>query len=240
MSNSIAQYIDHAVLHPTQTLADLDAACTTCDHLGVASICVKPSMVTRAAERLTESSVKVSTVIGFPHGGTTTNAKVAEAEAACRDGAVELDMVVNVGRALESDWSYVEEDIRQVVQVATQHGALVKVIFETGLLQNDEQKVQLCGCSERAGAEYVKTSTGFGFIKGSDGNLQSTGATQDDIRLMRKHFSRGVKASGGIRSLADARAFIDLGASRLGTSSTEALVREERGEKLTGETTGNY
>ena len=139
MSNSIAQYIDHAVLHPTQTLADLDAACTTCDHLGVASICVKPSMVTRAAERLTESSVKVSTVIGFPHGGTSTTAKVAEAEAACRDGAVELDMVVNVGRALEGDWSYVEEDIRQVVQVATQHGALVKVIFETGLLQNDEQ-----------------------------------------------------------------------------------------------------
>jgi deoxyribose-phosphate aldolase len=239
MSDLIAQYVDHAVLHPTQTEADLEAACTLCNKLDVASICVKPSMVSRAAELLADSSVKVSTVIGFPHGGTSTAAKAAEAEQACRDGAVELDMVVNIGRALAGDFAYVEEDIRQVVAVAAKHGAIVKVIFETGLLQNDEQKIELCGCSERAGAEFVKTSTGFGFVKSAEGTLQSTGATRDDIRLMRKHFSRGVKASGGIRSLTDARAFIGLGASRLGTSSTEALVLEEQGEQISS-STNNY
>ena len=211
-----------------------------CDRVGVASICVKPSMVLRSAEILANSSVKVSTVIGFPHGGTSTVAKVAEAEQACEDGAVELDMVVNIGRALAGDYGYVEEDIRQVVAVAAKHKAIVKVIFETGLLENESQKIELCGCSQRAGAEYVKTSTGFGFIKGSDGSLQSTGATQDDIRLMRKHFSRGVKASGGIRSLADAKAFIDLGALRLGTSSTESLVKEERGNETSAESNTGY
>lgn len=240
MSDSIARYIDHAVLHPTQTYADLEAACMLCDRVGVASICVKPSMVLRSAEILANSSVKVSTVIGFPHGGTSTVAKVAEAEQACEDGAVELDMVVNIGRALAGDYGYVEEDIRQVVAVAAKHKAIVKVIFETGLLENESQKIELCGCSQRAGAEYVKTSTGFGFIKGSDGSLQSTGATQDDIRLMRKHFSRGVKASGGIRSLADAKAFIDLGALRLGTSSTESLVKEERGNETSAESNTGY
>ena len=167
MSNSIAQYIDHAVLHPKQTEADLEAACTLCDQVGAASICVKPSMISRAAELLAESSVKVSTVIGFPHGGTSTAAKAAEAEQACRDGAVELDMVANIGRALAGDFAYVEEDIRQVVTVAAKHEAIVKVIFETGLLENESQKIELCGCSQRAEAEYVKTSTGFGFIKGA-------------------------------------------------------------------------
>jgi deoxyribose-phosphate aldolase len=240
MTESIAQYIDHAVLHPTQTLAALEAACTLCDKYGVASICVKPSMVQRAAELLAESSVKVSTVIGFPHGGTSTAAKAAEAQQACQDGAVELDMVVNIGRALAGDWPYVEEDIRQVVAVAAKHDAIVKVIFETGLLQSEAQKIELCRCSERAGAEFVKTSTGFGFVKGEDGALQSTGATRKDIALMRKHFSRGVKASGGIRSLADAMGLIELGASRLGTSSTEALVREEQGEQTSSSSAANY
>ncbi len=240
MSDSIAQYIDHAVLHPIQTDVDLEAGCTICNKLGVASICVKPSMVARAADLLANSSVKVSTVIGFPHGGTSTTAKAAEAEQACQDGAVELDMVVNIGRTLAEDYSFVEEDIRQVVAVAAKHKAIVKVIFETGLLQSDEQKIELCGCAERAGAEFVKTSTGFGFIKATDGGLQSTGATVADIKLMRKHFSRGVKASGGIRSLADARAFIALGASRLGTSSTEVLVLEEQGSGSSQGSNENY
>ena len=240
MSDSIAQYVDHAVLHPTQTEADLEAACTLCDKYGVASICVKPSMVRRAAELLAESSVEVSTVIGFPHGGTSMAAKVAEALQACQDGAVELDMVQNIGRALAGDWPYVEDDIRQVVEVATANGAIVKVIFETGLLQSEQQKIELCGCAERAGAEFVKTSTGFGFVKGEDDALRSTGATREDIALMRKHFSRGVKASGGIRSLADARGFIDLGATRLGTSSTEALVLEEQGNTSAACPSENY
>lgn len=240
MAPSIASYIDHAVLHPTQTDEDLAVAAALCAKYGVASICVKPSMVARAAELLAESPVKVSTVISFPHGGSATLVKAAEAAEACRHGAVELDMVVNIGRVLSADWEYVEQDILAVVEAAATGGALVKVIFETGLLETDEQKIKLCACSERAGATFVKTSTGFGFIKQAAGGLQATGATREDIALMRKHFSRGVKASGGIRSLAEARAFIDLGATRLGTSSTEALVREEQGSAAEPPPSGNY
>ena len=240
MTDSIAQYIDHAVLHPTQTDEDLQLASMLCDKYQVASICVKPSMVPKAAELLKNSPVKVSTVIGFPHGGSATPVKVAEAHEACRSGAVELDMVVNIGRVLAADWEYVEQDILAVVEAAAADNAIVKVIFETGLLETDEQKIRLCECSQRTGATFVKTSTGFGFVKLAAGGLRATGATREDIALMRKHFYRGVKASGGIRSLADARAFIDLGATRLGTSSTETLVQEEQGSSAAPPPSGNY
>jgi deoxyribose-phosphate aldolase len=233
MSDSIAQYIDHAVLHPTQTNADLRAACEICSQYETASICVKPYMVMLAAEYLSDSSVKVSTVISFPHGGCETAVKAVEARHACLDGAVELDMVVNIGQVLEGSWTDVEADIGAVVAVASEHDAIVKVIFETGLLKTERQKIQLCECSERAGAAFVKTSTGFGFVKESNGGLQSTGATFEDIELMRASCSEkvGVKASGGIRTLADARRFIELGATRLGTSGTKSLVDEERGQQ---------
>jgi deoxyribose-phosphate aldolase len=236
MPNSIASYIDHAVLHPTQTDDDLRAACALCTEVGAASICVKPHMVPLAAELLADSAVKVSTVISFPHGVCATAVKVAEAHAACKDGAAELDMVANLGLVYAGRWSDVESDIRSVVEAAADHGAITKVIFETGLLSDDQQKIQLCRCSEIAGAAFVKTSTGFGFVKQADATMKSTGATFDDIRLMREHCSAavGVKASGGIRNLADARQFVELGATRLGTSSTKALVDEETGntEKL--------
>lgn len=228
---SIVALIDHAVLQPTQTDDDLREACRLCVEVGVASVCVKPSMVPLAAELLGGSSVLASTVIGFPHGGTTTGTKVCETEIAVVQGAREVDMVVNIGRALAGDWQFVEDDIRAVVEVAKANGAITKVIFECGLLPTDDVKRRLCELSEAAGAAFVKTSTGFGMVKG-EGGMIATGATEHDIRLMRAACSPAVevKASGGIRSFADAQKFVALGATRLGTSATAAIAAGERGE----------
>ena len=240
MAASLVSMIDHAVLHPTQTAEDVRTACKLCVELGVASVCVKPSDVALTTELLAGSSVAPSTVIGFPHGGTSTDAKIAETLTACTSGAKEVDMVVNIGRVLAGDWDYVAADIQAVVDTANSAGVITKVIFETGLLPNDEVKIKLCEVCEKAGAAFVKTSTGFGFVKGKDGTMQSTGATPHDIALMRKHCGPGVavKASGGIRSYADAVKLVELGATRLGTSSTEMLAAGERGE--TAETSSSY
>ena len=243
MDQNTASYIDHAVLHPTQTDQDLHKECAMCQKMGVASVCVKPYMVPQAAELLADSTVKVSTVIGFPHGASATETKSAEARWACLQGASELDMVVNIGRVLSEDWIYVELDIEAVVQEAQACGALTKVIFECGLLPNDEQKIRLCEISRRVDASFVKTSTGFGLVKQSDGTLKATGATEHDVTLMRKHCGTrvGVKASGGIRNLAKARRFIELGATRLGTSSTQQIMSEEAGKAPpTRESLTNY
>ncbi|MAT73200.1 MAG: deoxyribose-phosphate aldolase [Planctomycetaceae bacterium] len=239
---SVVSLIDHAVLQPTQTDAHLRVACEMCKRVGAASVCVKPSMVPLTAELLAGSSVVPSTVIGFPHGGTSTGAKVRETEIAVAEGAREVDMVVNLGRVLAEDWSFVEVDIRAVVEAARAGDAITKVIFETGLLPTDELKIRLCEVSERAGAAFVKTSTGFGMIKGDGGAMYSTGATDHDIALMRAHVSDAVqvKASGGIRSLADAQRFVALGATRLGTSGTEAIAAAEAGEDPGASSGGAY
>jgi len=229
MAESIVKLIDHAVLQPTQTDQDVRAACALCAEWGVASVCVKPSHVSLAEECLRGANVLVSTVIGFPHGGTTTETKVFETRLACQQGAREVDMVVNLGKVLCGDWAYVEQDIRAVVETAHTAGAITKVILETGLLPHDEPKIRLCQISEGAGAEFVKTSTGFGYLKRPDGTLVVTGATEHDVRLMRKHCSAAVqvKASGGIRTYEDARRFVDLGATRLGTSATREIASGE-------------
>ena len=230
-SESVVSLIDHAVLHPTQTAEDVRAACEMGIDLGVASICVKPSHLGLTAKLLENTPVVPSTVIGFPHGCTSTAAKVAETHAACQEGAREVDMVVNIGLALAEDWEPVGVDIAAVVEAAREHNVITKVIFETGLLE-DPIKIKLCELSEKAGAAFVKTSTGFGFVKGPDGVLQGTGATEHDIQLMREHCGPEVqvKASGGIRSYADACKLVELGATRLGTSSTIAIAAGERGE----------
>ncbi|MEN1679220.1 MAG: deoxyribose-phosphate aldolase [Planctomycetota bacterium] len=232
MSQDVLPLIDHAVLHPTQTDAELREACGFCRDLGVASVCVKPSYVALTAELLAGSNTVASTVIGFPHGGTSTAAKAAETHAACRDGAREVDMVANIGRVLAGDWQFVEDDIRAVVEAAGEHDAITKVIFETGLLPDDDTKRKLCEVSERAAAAFVKTSTGFGFVKNDAGQLVSTGATVEDIRLMRAACSPAVKvkASGGIRSLADAQAMVAAGAERLGCSATQAIAAGQKSQ----------
>jgi len=232
MSLPIARYLDHSLLKPTQTERDVRAECEMCRRVEAASACVKPMHVPLAAELLAGSNVNVSTVIGFPHGGTNTQTKVAEAEWVCQQGAVELDMVAMLPAVLVEDWQAVAADIGQIVKVANQHDAIVKVIFETGLLPSDDYKIRLCEICEGEGAAFVKTSTGFGYMPDEQGHLKPTGATEHDIRLMREHTSNRVqvKAAGGIRNLAHARKFIGLGATRLGTSSTEAIVAEEVAE----------
>jgi deoxyribose-phosphate aldolase len=234
---SLVALIDHAVLQPTQTDDDLRAACKLCVAVGTASVCVKPSMIPLAAQLLAGSEVVPSTVIGFPHGGTSTGAKIRETEIACREGAREVDMVVNIGRVLAQDWAYVLADVRAVREAATAGGAITKVIFETGLLPSDDLKIRLCEICAQAGVAFVKTSTGFGLVKDAAGHMVATGATEHDIRLMRAHTKSPleVKASGGIRSLADAQKFVALGATRLGTSATEAIAAGERGIAAKGD-----
>ena len=232
MSQSVVSLIDHAVLSPTQTDADLRDACAMCVKVGTASVCVKPYMVPLAAELLAGSSVVPSTVIGFPHGGAVIGSKVLETEFVCRAGAREVDMVVNIGKVLQQDWEYVSDEIREVVNTANRAGVITKVIFETGLIPSDDLKIRLCEICEQTGAAFVKTSTGFGYVKGPDGAMQATGATEHDIKLMRAHVSEKVqvKASGGIRNYADALKFVQLGATRLGTSGTMAIFQGEQGQ----------
>ncbi len=225
----IARLIDHALLHPTLTDDQIREGIKLANRLAVASVCVKPYSVRMAAEILRGSSTAVGTVIGFPHGSSTTDVKVAEAVQACRDGATELDMVINIGKAIQGDWDYIANDIQAVVNVAHQLGAIVKVIFETDYVTDEPAKTKLCQICEMVGADFVKTSTGFGFTKQIDGNYNYIGATPDDIRLMRASCSDsiGVKASGGIRNYGDAVEFQRCGATRLGTSASRIIVEGE-------------
>ncbi len=238
MSDSIARLIDHALLHPTLSDDELRAGCEVARQYNVASVCVKPYAVPLAVEALAGSNVVVGTVIGFPHGSHATEAKAAEAKIACEQGATELDMVANIGKAIQGDWEYVEQDIHAVVEVAHQHGAITKVIFENDYLPNDDIKIGLCKVSERAGAEFVKTSTGFGFVKQPDGGYNYIGATGEDVRLMRANCGDKVqvKAAGGIRNYADAAKLRDLGCTRIGASATAAIVEgEQTGQNQSGE-----
>ena len=227
---SIAKLIDHSLLHPTMTDEELRAGCELAKRCEVASVCIKPYAVPMAVAILQGSGVEVGTVIGFPHGGNATEIKVVEAELACQQGATELDMVVNIGKVLSGEWDYVLADICAVVEVAHRHGAITKVIFENDFLPDDADKIRLCEICEAAGAEFVKTSTGFGFVKQPDGDYNYRGATEEDIRLMRGHCSDRVqiKAAGGVRSYADAIRMRDLGVTRIGASATEKIIEEER------------
>lgn len=227
--------IDHSLLHPTMTDQELEEGCKLAAHYGVASVCIKPYAVKRAVEWLKGSGVLVGCVIGFPHGNSSTESKRYETGLACHDGAVEIDMVINVGKALSGDWDYVERDIRAVCAEAHQHGAKVKVIFENDYLHGggaglsaDDLKRQLCRIAEGAGADWVKTSTGYGFVKGPDGKYSYQGATEHDLKLMRASCSSKVqvKAAGGVRDLDGLIRVRDLGASRCGASATAAMLDE--------------
>lgn len=221
----LAKYIDHAVLHPTATDEDLDKACGIAVKYGTATVCVKPYAVARAAALLKGSGVGVCTVIGFPHGGNTTDIKVIETIEACRNGATEIDMVVNIGKVIGGQWDDVENEIAQVMDAAIEHNAITKVIFENDYL-NDAQKIQLCAICSNLHVAFVKTSTGFGYVKQVDGTFLAKGATLADIRLMRANCPPEIqiKASGGIRTLNDMMAAIDAGATRIGMSGTAEVL----------------
>lgn len=212
---AIASMIDHTLLKPDASVAEIEQLCREARQYSFASVCINPSFVRSCAQHLRDSSVNVCTVIGFPLGATTTHTKEAEARQALADGARELDMVVHVGMLKSGDYAYVESDIRAVVEVGHARDAVVKVIIETGLLTDDE-KVRACILAVKAGADFVKTSTGF--AKG--------GATVGDIALMRRVVgdALGVKASGGVRTKEQAEALIASGADRIGASASVKIV----------------
>jgi len=231
----LARMIDHSLLQPTLTDRELDDGCHLAVKYAVASVCIKPYAVKRAAELLRGTGVKVGAVIGFPHGNNATESKRYETELACGDGAVEIDMVINLGKAMSGDWAYVERDVRTVCDEAYRHSAKVKVILENDFLANggagltsDDLKRKLCQLCERAGADWVKTSTGYGFVKQSDGSYNYKGATEHDLALMCASVSAKVqvKAAGGVRDLDALIKVRDLGASRCGASATAAILEE--------------
>jgi deoxyribose-phosphate aldolase len=235
--SELAKMIDHSLLHPTMTDQELEDGCKIAAQYQVASVCIKPYAVARAVEWLRGTGVLVGAVIGFPHGNSATEAKRYEAELACRDGAVEIDMVINIGKALSGDWDYVERDVRAVCEEAHRHGAKVKVIFENDYLvqggaglSGDDFKIRLCELCERAGADWVKTSSGYGFVKQPGGGYNYQGATEHDLALMRAHVSPAVqvKAAGGVRDLDGLIRVRDLGASRCGATATAAMMEEYR------------
>ena len=209
----LAPLIDHTLLRADSVRSRVELLCREARHYGFASVCVIPSMVRLASEQLTDSHVKISTVIGFPLGVTTTRSKAFEAEDAVNNGANELDMVLAIAALKDRDYQYVLNDIKAVVNAAGDR--IVKVILETFLL-SDEEKVSACKLATEAGARFVKTSTGFA----------GGGATVEDVRLMRRSVPSGVgvKASGGIRTLTDALRMVEAGANRLGTSSGGTIV----------------
>lgn len=226
----LAKMIDHSVLHPTATDEDLQKGCELAKQYDVASVCVKPYAVKQAAEILKGSDVATGCVIGFPAGNNATRVKVYEAEQAIRDGAVEIDMVINIGKALEGDWTYVEKEIKAVADACHRSSAILKVIFETDYVTESADKIRLCEICSRANADYVKTSTGFGFVKQPDGGYKYRGATVEDLNLMRKHTGSEVKvkASGGIRTLDEMLAVREAGADRVGASATKSLLEEAK------------
>jgi deoxyribose-phosphate aldolase len=216
---AIARRIDHSLLGPTLTHADLEDGCRIATAYQVASVCIKPYAVSLATRILAATGVAVGTTIGFPHGGHATAVKVFEAERAMDDGATELDMVINIGQALGGEWEAVGADVAAVTEAAHARGALVKVIFENCYL-SPAQIVKLCQLCGAVGADYVKTSTGYG----------TGGATHDDLILMRQTAPPHVKlkAAGGVRTLDAVIAVAELGCDRIGASKTAEILDELR------------
>jgi deoxyribose-phosphate aldolase len=218
----IAKTIDHSLLRPELDDAFVEDGCRLAARYDVASVCVRPSDVRRAVTILEGTDVAVGTTIGFPHGGHTTEVKVDEARRALADGATELDMVLQIGALKSGRDDDVEADIRGVIEVAHAAGAIVKVIFENAYL-TDEEKIRACRSSEAAGADFVKTSTGFA----------PGGATHDDLRLMRANTSPhvGIKAAGGVRTLDALLAVMELGVTRIGATATADIIDDFRARK---------
>jgi len=214
MNKHLAKYIDHTLLKPESTNGEIITLCNEAKQYEFAAVCINPHWVKVASELLRNSGVKVATVIGFPLGATTTFAKVAETRDAIANGATEVDMVINIGALKSADEKTVFQDTQQVVQAASDK-ALVKVIIETGLLTENEKQLA-CELAKEAGADFVKTSTGFG----------PGGATTADIKLMREVVGEGmgIKASGGIRDATTAQAMVDAGATRIGASAGVTII----------------
>jgi len=226
----LAKMIDHSILHPTMTDEDLRRECEVAKKYDVASVCVKPYAVKQAVELLKGTDVLVGCVIGFPAGNSAIEVKVFETEVACNDGAVEIDMVINIGKALQGDWDYIEKEIGAVTKSSHKNSAIVKVIFETDYVTKKEDIIKLCQICTKVGADYVKTSTGFGFVKGEDGKYSYEGATIPNLELMKKSVGPGVKvkAAGGVRSLDGLLAVQKVGCIRCGATATIVILEDAK------------
>lgn len=241
----IASLLDHAILLPTATASAMRSEIEGLLAYPLASVCIKPCAIPLAVEMLAGSSIKVCTVVGFPHGANHPSVKRLETEIALEQGAVEIDMVANYGAALGGEWDVVRKDIQAVLEPVRARGAMLKVIFESGVISDDATKIRLCQICSELGVDYVKTSTGFGYVKQPDGSSLSTGATDHDLKLMREHCSPavGVKASGGMRSLDDVLRVLPLGVTRIGTTSSHAILSQlqaRRGEGAATLSTSDY
>ncbi len=233
--HELAKMIDHSLLHPTMTDEDLEKGCAIAKKYDVASVCIKPYAVPLAVNLLKGTDVLVGTVIGFPHGSATISNKIEETIEACKNGAVEIDVVVNIGKVLQQDWEYIKREISEIHQTTRSKGAILKVIFENEYLPEDSFKIKLCEICSEVGVEFVKTSTGYGFVKGSDGKYSYQGATDADLKLMRKHSSPNVqvKAAGGVRTLEDLLKVRGFGVTRVGATATVAMLEAAK-EKFEG------
>jgi deoxyribose-phosphate aldolase len=222
--------IDHSILHPTFTDDDLKNNCEIAVKYHIATVCVKPYHTKMAAEIMNGSGVAVCAVIGFPHGNSVIDIKAAEALRVIKDGAAEVDMVLNIGKVLQGDWNYIDSEIKTIQDICLRNNAIVKVIFETDYLSRDEDKIKLCELCSRHKVAFVKTSTGYGFVKGSDGKYSYEGATEHNVKLMRKYCAQEIqiKAAGGIRNLEQVLKMRELGVTRIGATATAEIVEEAK------------
>ncbi|KAF2857933.1 deoxyribose-phosphate aldolase [Piedraia hortae CBS 480.64] len=229
----LAKMIDHSLLHPTMTDEEIKAGLAVAKRYDVATACVKPYAIPLAKKELQGSSVEICPVIGFPHGNSATEVKVYEAQQAAKAGGSEIDMVINIGKALGKDWDYVQEEIRAINEVVTSNGAILKVIFENDYLQ-DEHIEKLCKICTDLNVKFIKTSTGYGFVKQSNGMYNYKGATIPQLKLMRKTAGSDVeiKAAGGVRTLDDLLHVMTLGVTRIGASATKAIMEEAEAREI--------
>jgi deoxyribose-phosphate aldolase len=225
----LAKMIDHSLLHPTMTDEDIRKGCELARRYDVATACVKPYSIPLAREVLAGSDVAVCPVIGFPHGNSTTAIKVSEAEEAAKAGGTEIDMVINIGKALGGDWTYVADEIKAINDVVVTNSAILKVIFENDYLQ-ESHIVRLCSICSEIGVAFVKTSTGYGFVKQPDGSYNYKGATIPHLKLMRQSCPPNVqiKAAGGVRTLDDLLLVRSLGVARIGATATASILEEAK------------
>jgi deoxyribose-phosphate aldolase len=225
--NELAKMIDHSLLHPTMTDEIIHDGLVLSRDYDVATCCVKPYSIPDAVRVFEGSRVLTCAVIGFPHGNSTVGIKVAEAESAALAGAREIDMVVNIGKVKGGDWGYVRREVGLINQAVINSGSILKVIFENDYLEEDEI-IRLCEICSEVRVAFVKTSTGYGFVKGSDGKYSYKGATMEHLKLMRKHTHPEVeiKAAGGIRTLDDLLAVREIGVTRIGATATQVILNE--------------
>ncbi len=233
--NELAKMIDHSLLHPTMSDAEVKAGCELSRDYAVATACVKPYHIHLALDIFAGSDVLACAVIGFPHGNSTTGIKVVEAEAAALAGAKEIDMVVNIGKVKSGEWTYVQREISLINQAVVAAGSILKVIFENDYL-SEEEIIRLCQICSEVDVAFVKTSTGYGFVKDDDGKYSYQGATHPHLKLMREHTADHIqiKAAGGVRSLDDLLAVRELGVTRIGATATQVMLNDAIARGLAG------